>query len=48
LSDFAFVPTTEQIKKSNIHALMNKHNIKTLSELSAKAKKDLDWFWKAV
>jgi acetyl-CoA synthetase len=27
---------------------MNKHNIKTLSELSAKAKKDLDWFWKAV
>ena len=27
---------------------MKKHNIKTLSELSDKAKNDLDWFWKAV
>ena len=27
---------------------MNKHNIKSLSELIDKAKKDLDWFWKAV
>ena len=43
-----FTPTEDQINKSNIHALMKKHNIKTLSELSDKAKKDLDWFWKAV
>jgi acetyl-CoA synthetase len=48
LSDFAFTPTEDQIKKSNIHALMKKHNIKTLSELSDKAEKDLNWFWKAV
>ncbi len=48
MSDFAFVPTEDQIKKSNIHALMKKFNIKTLAELSEKAKKDLDWFWRAV
>ena len=48
MSDFTFAPTEDQIKKSNIHALMKKYNIKTLSELSEKAKKDLDWFWKAV
>ena len=46
--NFAFIPTDDQIKKSNIHALMKKHNIKTLSELTDKAKKDLDWFWSAV
>ncbi len=27
---------------------MKKYNIKTLSELSDKAKNDLDWYWKAV
>jgi acetyl-CoA synthetase len=27
---------------------MKKHNIKTLSELSIKAKNDLNWYWKAV
>ena len=27
---------------------MKKHNIKTLDELSDKAKNDLDWFWRAV
>jgi len=48
LPDFVFLPTEDQIKKSNIHALMKKHNIKTLSELTDKAKKDLDWFWSAV
>jgi acetyl-CoA synthetase len=48
LSDFAFVPTEDQIKKSNIHALMKKYNLKTLAELSEKAKTDLDWFWSAV
>lgn len=48
LQDFAFIPSKEQIKKSSIHTFMKKHNIKTLSELSDKAKNDLDWYWKAV
>jgi acetyl-CoA synthetase len=48
LTDFAFIPTQEQIKKSNIHAFMEKHNIQTLQDLSIKAKQDLNWFWKAV
>jgi acetyl-CoA synthetase len=47
-NNFAFIPTEDQIKKSNIHALMKKHNIESLSELTDKAKKDLDWFWSAV
>lgn len=48
LEDFAFVPSKEQIKNSNIHSFMDKYNIKTLSDLSNKAKNELKWFWKAV
>lgn len=48
MPDFVFIPTKEQIQYSNIHAFMKKHNIKTLDELSSKAKNNLEWFWRNV
>jgi len=48
LSDFVFTPSEEQIKNSNIQSFMNKHEISSLTELSYKAKTNLDWYWKAV
>ncbi len=48
MSDFAFIPTEEQIQNSNIQSFMNKHGISSLLELSEKAKTNLDWFWKEV
>ena len=48
MDKFAFIPTLEQINKSNIHQFMKRHNIQTLAELSTKAKNDLQWFWKEV
>jgi acetyl-CoA synthetase len=48
LTDFAFIPTAEQITRSNIYNFMKKHNIENFSELSQKAKNDLNWYWKAV
>jgi len=48
MSDFAFIPTDEQIKSSNIFSFMQKHNITSLEELSKKATNDLEWFWKSV
>ena len=43
-----FTPSEEQIKNSNIQSFMNKHEISSLTELSHKAKTNLDWYWKAV
>ena len=48
MSDFAFIPTDEQIKSSNIFSFMQKYNITSLEELSKKATNDLEWFWKSV
>lgn len=48
MSDFVFTPSEEQIKNSNIQSFMNKHEISSLTELSYKAKTNLDWYWKAV
>jgi acetyl-CoA synthetase len=48
LSDFVFIPTEEQIQSSNIQSFMNKHGISSLTELSNKAKSNLDWYWGAV
>ena len=48
MSKFVFCPTKDQIESSNIYKFMKKHNISTLSELSKKAKKDLNWYWDAV
>ena len=48
MSDFAFIPTDEQIKHSNIFSFMQKYNITSLEELSKKATNDLEWFWKSV
>lgn len=43
-----FTPDSEQITASNIYHFMKKHNIENFSELSQKAKNDLNWYWKAV
>ena len=48
MSDFAFIPTDEQIKHSNIFSFMQKYNITSLDDLSKKATNDLEWFWKSV
>ncbi len=48
LEDFAFVPSKDQFLNSNIYSFMTKYNIETLSDLSNKAKNELQWFWKAV
>ena len=48
LSDFVFEPTKHQIENSNIFKFMKKNSINSLSELSEKANKDQDWFWKSV
>ncbi|KFM20045.1 Acetyl-coenzyme A synthetase protein [Marine Group I thaumarchaeote SCGC AAA799-P11] len=48
LSNFEFVPTQKQVEESNIFRFMKKHEISSLSELSKKAKDELEWFWKEV
>jgi len=48
LAEFAFILTDEQIQNSNIQSFMKKHNISSLTELSDKAKSNLDCYWKAV
>ncbi|AJM92544.1 AMP-binding protein [Nitrosopumilus piranensis] len=48
MSNFEFVPTQKQIEESNIFRFMQKHNINSLSELSEKAKNNLEWFWQEV
>lgn len=48
MSDFEFVPTQNQVEESNIFRFMQKHGISSLSELSKKAKDELEWFWQQV
>jgi len=48
MSKFVFFPSEKQIEESNIYSLMKKYGITSISELSKRAEKDLDWFWEAV
>ncbi|WP_428326947.1 AMP-binding protein [Nitrosopumilus sp.] len=48
MSNFEFVPTQNQVEKSNIFRFMKKHGLSSLSELSNKAKNELEWFWSEV
>ena len=48
MSNFEFVPTQNQVEESNIFRFMQKHGISSLSELSQKAKDELEWFWQEV
>lgn len=48
MSDFEFVPTQKQVEESNIYRFMQKLGLSSLSELSKKAKNELEWFWKQV
>ncbi len=48
MADFVFVPTKEQMERSNIFKFMQKHNIKSFKELHKRSVTDLDWYWNAV
>lgn len=48
MSNFEFVPTQNQVEESNIFRFMKKHGLSSLSELSTKAKDELEWFWREV
>ena len=48
MSDFEFVPTQNQVEESNIFRFMQKHGLSSISELSKKAKDELEWFWQEV
>jgi acetyl-CoA synthetase len=48
LTDFVFIPSKRQTEGSNIFKFMQKHNIKTLTDLHKKSITDLDWYWNAV
>ena len=48
MSNFAFVPTQDQIENSNIAQFMKNHHVSTLEELSQKAINNLEWFWGEV
>ena len=48
MSDFEFVPTQKQVEESNIFRFMQKHGLSSLSELSKRAKDELEWFWQEV
>ena len=48
MSNFEFVPTQNQVEESNIFRFMQKHGISSQSELSQKAKDELEWFWQEV
>jgi acetyl-CoA synthetase len=48
LSNFEFIPTVDQKENSNIFKFMKLRGISTLDELTEKANKNLEWFWKEV
>ena len=48
MSNFEFIPTQKQVEESNIFRFMQKHGMSSLSELSEKAKDELEWFWQQV
>ena len=48
MSDFEFIPTQNQVEESNIFRFMQKHGLSSISELSKKAKDELEWFWQEV
>ncbi|MHA7733871.1 AMP-binding protein [Nitrosopumilus sp. S6] len=48
MSNFEFIPTQNQIEESNIFRFIKKHGLSSLSELSTKAKNELEWFWSEV
>ena len=48
MSDFAFIPTEEQKRQSNIFQFMQINKISSIEELSKKANENPDWFWQQV
>jgi len=48
MTEVIWKPTDEYIAKTNVKRFMNKHNIKTYSELIKRSTEDLNWFWNAV
>lgn len=48
MSDFAFIPTEEQVQTSNIYKFMKKFGVSSLQELSHRANQNPEWFWQEV
>jgi len=40
-------PTSQYVDNSNMKRLMQKHNIRTLDELTKRSINDIEWFWDA-
>ena len=45
---FIFVPSADQVSKSNIGRFMNKHGISNWQQLVNKANSNIEWYWDAV
>jgi acetyl-CoA synthetase len=45
---FIFVPSADQIARSNIGRFMKKHDILNWCQLVKKANSDIEWYWNAV
>lgn len=45
---FVFVPSADQIARSNIARFMKKHSISSWCQLIEKANSDIEWYWNAV
>lgn len=48
LSEYAFVPTPQQIESSNIFRFMKKHGIPSLERLHEMSVANVDWYWNSV
>jgi acetyl-CoA synthetase len=45
---FVFVPSADQMTRSNIARFMKKHGISSWDQLIEKANSDIEWYWNAV
>ena len=45
---FVFVPSADQIARSNIGRFMKKHSISSCCQLIEKANSNIEWYWNAV
>ncbi|MDQ3807532.1 MAG: hypothetical protein M3298_05125, partial [Thermoproteota archaeon] len=45
---FIFVPSADQMARSNIGRFMKKHSISNWYQLIEKANSDMEWYWNAV
>ncbi len=48
MEDFVYVPSPDQVRKTNIMQFAEKNGISSLTELYRRADEDPEWFWPAV